>query len=154
MFILLVEIAGMTIFGWLGVRGLLGLQSQHWLGTGVAIIAALGLGFIIPRQLPFMVGEITGHYTLQIALDSAVLRVRLPFSVVVRRICLSHPTDIDGLRFLPGMTIIMLQSEDRLCFGSTLPRDEQLRLQGLIRAALLPVSTPQASEQPPQPDSL
>ena len=87
-----------------------------------------------------MIGEIAGHYTLQIALDSAVLRVRLPFSAVVRRIRLSHPTDVGAIPFLPGMTLIMLQSEDRLCFGSTLPHGEQLRLQGLIRAALLPVS--------------
>ncbi len=136
LFIMLFEMAGLTIFGWIGVRGLLG-HSQHWIGTGIALIASLGLGFVIPRQLPFMVGEIAGHYTLQIASDSAVLRVRQPFSAIVRRIRLIHPTDVGALPFLPGMTIIMLQSEDRLCFGSTLPHAEQLRLQGLIRAALL-----------------
>ncbi len=145
MFILLFEIAGLTIFGWLGVRGLLGLQSQPWIATGIALIAALGLGFVIPRQLPFMVGEIAGYYTLQIARDSAMLRVRLPFSAVVRRIRLSAPTDVGSVPFLPGMTLIMLQSEDRLCFGSTLPHGEHLRLQWLIRAALLPVSEPHAT---------
>lgn len=142
MFILVLEIAGVTIFGWLGVRGLLG-QSQHWMGTGIALVAALGLGLFIPRQIPFMVGEIVGHYTLQIAPDSAVLCVRQPFSAVARRIRLIHPTAVGALPFLPGMTLIMLQSEDRLCFGSTLPHGEQLRLQRLIQNALLPESAPQ-----------
>ena len=142
MFILLFEIAFLTLFGWLGVRGLLGLQSQPWIATGIALIAALGLGFIIPRQLPFMVGEIAGLYTLQITRDSAVLRVHSPFSAVVRRIRLSDPTGVGLVPFLPGMILIMLQSEYRLCFGSTLPHGEQLRLQGLIRDTLLPVSAP------------
>ena len=142
-FILVLEIAGLTIFGWLGVRGLLGLQSQHWLGTCIALIAALGLGLVIPRQLPVMVGEIVGHYTLQIAADSAVLRVRLPFSAIVRRIRLSHPVDVGAIPFLPGLTFIVLSSEDRLCFGSTLPHGERVRLEELIRAALVAVSAPQ-----------
>jgi hypothetical protein len=142
LFILLLEIAGLVVFGWLGVRGLLGLQSQHWIGTGIGLIAALGLGYVIPRQLPFMVGEISGHYTLEMAPDSAVLRLRLPFSALVRGIHLSHPTGVGELPFLPGITLVMLQSEDRLCFGSTLPRGEQLRLQGLIRSALLTDSAP------------
>ncbi len=141
MFILLSEFAGLTVFGWLGIRGLLGLHAQPWIATGMALIAALGLGFVIPRQLPFMVGEIVGHYTLEIAPDSAVLRVRLPFSAVVRRIRLSDPTYAVTAPFLPGMTIVMLQSKTRLCFGSTLPHSEQIRLQGQIQAALLPVSS-------------
>lgn len=139
-FILTLEIAGLTFFGWLGVRGLLGLQSQHWIGTAVALIATLGLGFIIPRQVPFMVGELTGHYTIQMSADCAVLRVRLPFSALVRRIHLSHLADVGELTFMPGITLIMIQGEDRLCFGSTLPFDEKVRLQGLIRAALNSIS--------------
>lgn len=128
------------MFGWLSVRGLLSLHSQHWIGTVIALVAALGLAFVIPRQLPFMVGEISGHYTLQIAPDGALLRLRWPFSAAVRRIRLSAPANVGALPFLPGMTLIMLQGQDRLCFGSTLPHGEQLRLQGLIRAALLPAS--------------
>ncbi|MCX6855859.1 MAG: hypothetical protein NTV80_13245 [Verrucomicrobia bacterium] len=141
-FILLFELTGMSIFGWLGVRGLLGLQSQPWIATGSAFIGALGFGFVITRQLPFMVGEIAGYYTLQIALDCAVLRLRLPVSLVVRRIRLTNPTYVDVLPLIPGMTLIMLQSKDKLSFGSTLSHGEQLRLHSLIRAALMLVSGP------------
>jgi hypothetical protein len=146
-FILVFEIAAMTVFGWLGIRGLLGLQSQPWIGTGAGLIGAIALGCIIPRQLPFIVGEIAGYYSLQIALDSAVLRLRWPFSALVRRINLSHSTVAGVIPFLPGMTFIMLQSEARLCFGSTLPHGEHLRLLGLIREALLTVSAPRPHDE-------
>lgn len=78
LFILVFEIAGLMGFGWLGVRGALGLQDQHWIGTGMAVIAAVGLGFAIYHQLPLMVGEISGRYTLQITHDSVAVPRRCP----------------------------------------------------------------------------
>lgn len=137
LFILVFEIAGLVGFGWLGVRGALGLQDLHWIGTGMALIAAVGLGFVISRQLPFMVGEISGRYTLQITHDNAALSPPLLGTALVRRIHLRKSTEVLALPFFPGMTIIILQSGERLSFGLTLPASEITRLQGLIRTALL-----------------
>jgi hypothetical protein len=142
LFILVFEIAGLMGFGWLGVRGALGLQDQHWIGTGMALIAAVGLGFAIYHQLPLMVGEISGRYTLQITHDSVALRLRFLGAVLVSRIHLCEPTNVFALQFLPGMTLIMVQNKDRLSFGLTLPPDEIVRLQGLIRTSLLAHSAP------------
>ena len=134
--VLTLELVGVSVFGWIAAQGLFGWKQQHWIGTFIAFIASVGLSLVIPRQIPSMVGEVTGSYLLRLSVDRAELLTRRPFTSIVRSIGLSPPAYVGVLRFLPTMTLIMIQAEERLCFGAALDSNEQIRIQGLIREGL------------------
>lgn len=135
-FIILCELAFLTFFVGVIYRGLMDPSHHHWLGTVIAVLPLGGLGYLLPRQLGFMYSELAGRYNIAISNDQIIVRPNRFQIGAPKPIRRSHQTSACLGRFLPMIEFVMIQDENKLAFGSTLPADERRRLLREVIAAL------------------
>ena len=109
---------------------------QPWFATLIALVPVVGLLLVIPKQLPVVLAELVGRYTVQVGPEAITLRSDCAWFTKVRRIARSEDAYAAAAPFCPGFGMVMIQAEQRLNFGLILPSSEHVRMAEAINLAL------------------